>query len=292
MKPPFYLLIGAQKAGTTAIYGALRQIKTLNLARVKESKFFIEEDLYKQGLTHYLSTFFPNFNPAFPCLDVDPDFMLYSEVPQRILNTLGPDTKFILVLRNPAVRAYSAFLMESFRGNESESFEKALALEPERNQTPDGFFFNSYIERGKYAKQLKHFLAVFPIEQFLFLSYEKDFIECKEGYTKLLEFMGLDVPEDFSLAVRKNVTQKVKNKQFDQLTRGGNTKGVRGMLKAILPKKLYQSFRKKIFGINIVSGASAKLKPHEYLALNQSYFAEDIAELTQLTGIDFSYWLK
>jgi len=61
-----------------------------------------------------------------------PEYMYSDNVPQRLLDSLGPDIKLIVMLRNPVDRAFSQYQMSQRRGIENLSFECAIELESER----------------------------------------------------------------------------------------------------------------------------------------------------------------
>jgi len=291
-QPQFYLFIGVQKAGTTSIYDLFSNYEGVNLASTKESKFFLEPDLYKGGLQAYQSLFFDPARAHEPHLDIDPDFFLYEEVPQLIFDTLGPDVKFVINFRNPARRAHSAFLMERFRKNEDLNFWDAIEAEPKRLKTEKGFLFNSYIHRGLYSQQLKRFFKFFPKENFKFFVFEEDFIQNREKMMKeLCAFMQIPFQSSLAKNVQKNTTYKVKSNTIDQVYRGRNMSALRKVLKFFVPKKWRKGIREKVFQMNTSTGKANLLSPEEYDSLIQNYFKEDIAELEALINRDLSVWM-
>ena len=112
--------------------------------------------------------------------------------------------KLIAVLRDPVERAWSQYRYELSRGTESESFERALDLEPERlhgererllnDVTYAGkpYRHHGYLERGHYAEQLAPFFARFPREQVLLLSSEEMLADPHAQLARVWDFLGLE----------------------------------------------------------------------------------------------------
>ena len=130
---PSFLILGAQRAGTSSLYNYLRQHPSLRLPRKKEMHFF---DLYyMRGLKWYARQF-PAFvfNRTKKTGEATPYYLFHPAVAERVANAL-PNVKLIALLRDPTVRAFSHFQMSVFKGNETIlDFEVALAAEHERLQ--------------------------------------------------------------------------------------------------------------------------------------------------------------
>lgn len=109
---PDFLIIGAQKAGTTALYHYLIQHpQILPNKTYKEVHFFDKSENYVQGIGRYLKDFPNRLNKGTRLtLDATPEYLFYSQVPRRIIQSLG-EVKMIVLLREPASRAYSAWNM-------------------------------------------------------------------------------------------------------------------------------------------------------------------------------------
>ena len=114
-----------------------------------------------------------------------------------------PDIKLLVLLRNPADRAYSHYQHNLRLGMEDLSFEEALEKEDERlagelekiKADPDYYSFNyqqySYKTRGIYIEQLEHWMSIFPRQQFLILGSEDFYRDPDTVYQETLDFLGL-----------------------------------------------------------------------------------------------------
>ena len=169
---PNFVCIGAQKAGTTTLADILSQHSDICIPPLKETKFFLFDEDYKKGEDYYAG-FFTNYKGQKAVGEFDPDYLLFPHTAERILETLGEDVKIIVVLRNPADRAYSHYLMTKKKGLEPFPFEQALVEEQHRKEDIKTRKIFAYTERGFYGRQLQAFLNVFPPKNFLFLIFEE-----------------------------------------------------------------------------------------------------------------------
>lgn len=300
----FFLLIGTQKAGTTSVYTIFKEYESLNLARPKESTFFYTEELFGQGKSLYLNKFFDPKYPELPHLDIDPNFLFYPEVAQRIYDTLGPKVKFIAILRDPCERAYSQYLMEVARGDETLSFREAIQQEATRlsQGRKEDLNHYSYIQRGLYYKQLSRYFKLFKPENFQVFLFEEDFIEKKKDMlASICRFMHVPYQEDVKIDIKSNSRVRVKNKLYDRIF--SKMKPMQGISHLIA--KLPNSLRKpaqKVNGylytkslawymkFNTSQTGIESLDPETRAYMLENYFLKDIEKLETLIQRDLSTW--
>lgn len=122
------------RCGTSFLYQTLNQHPCISPAIKKEIRFFCDRNgNFRRGLAWYRAHF-----PLGPLKQVDeptrrlritgeatPYYFWHPRVPKRIAETL-PDARFILLLRNPADRAYSHYNKATRKGWEPLSFEEAV----------------------------------------------------------------------------------------------------------------------------------------------------------------------
>ena len=145
MTMPNFLLIGAGKSGTTAIYRYLQAHPQIYMSALKEPQFFaiagqpISDfpDLrgYEQEVVTDLQSYeqlFARFAGEVAIGEASTWYLYNPQALDRIQQSL-PNVKLIAILRHPVERAYSHFLFNRGIGREPlSSFETALAVEPER----------------------------------------------------------------------------------------------------------------------------------------------------------------
>ena len=193
---PRFLILGAQKAGTTSLYEFLTvHPKIVPNRSWKEVRFFDLPENYRQGMGWYLGNF-PTRREARGriTLDASPSNLFFPQIPDLIRKHLGADILMIAVLRNPANRAYSAWKMyHSFGTNpnvtennrriaDRRSFADAIADELNGRVGPNMYPY-AYIGRGLYADQIENYYRVFDRQNLLIL----DFRRLHSDVSKLLD---------------------------------------------------------------------------------------------------------
>jgi hypothetical protein len=206
---PNFIIIGAQKSGTTSLYSYLTQHPCVLPSFRKELNFF---DLgYQRGMFWYQSYFPTKLALKFQALktkertitgEATPQYLFHPLAPQRVWETL-PEVKLIVLLRNPVTRAYSHYNHVKSRGLESLSFEDALAREESiiaseleklklnPNYRCLDLLNHSYVSRGIYVEQLERWFKFFPRDKFLISKYEDFTNNPKVFYKNTLDFLGL-----------------------------------------------------------------------------------------------------
>ncbi len=197
---PDFLILGAQKAGTTALYAYLRRHPDITGPSWKEVSYFDRH--YARGPSWYRGNF-PNLLRSRGELvgEASPSYLFHPLGPERV-KELVPEARLIALVRNPVDRALSHYNHELALGRESLSFEEALAAEEERldgeveRLCADPRYFSrawwshTYKARGRYAEQLERWLEVFPQEQLLILPSEELLAEPEQAHGRVLEFLG------------------------------------------------------------------------------------------------------
>ena len=197
---PDFLVLGAQKAGTTALYEYLRRHPQITGPSWKEVSFFDRH--WARGESWYRGNF-PNLARARGKLvgEASPSYVFHPLAPQRV-QELVPEARLIVLVRNPVDRALSQYNHEVALGREPLPFEEALDAEEERlrgeeeRMAADPRYFSrewwshTYKARGRYAEQLERWFAVFPREQLLVLPSDDLGSEPSKAHAQVLEFLG------------------------------------------------------------------------------------------------------
>src|ERR1700758_2597105 len=169
-----FIVPGAQKSGTTALHYFLRKHPQIALPDRQELHFFDDEEIFSRQPVDYelLHRHFRKrpvrLLPVRRGLagEVTPSYLYWKPAMERIWK-YNPQIKLIILLRNPAERAFAHWNMQRFKGREPLDFLDALKAEKERTEevAPLQCRRYSYVDRGFYAEQLERAFKFFPREQ-------------------------------------------------------------------------------------------------------------------------------
>jgi Sulfotransferase domain len=199
---PDFLILGAQKAGTTALYAYLRWHPDITGPSFKEVSFFDRH--YAHGERWYRGHF-PVRRRALVG-EASPSYLFHPQAPERVARML-PNARLIVLLRDPAERAFSHYQHEVALGREPLSFEDAIDQEDERmrgeleRMLSDPSYFShawwnyTYVARGRYAEQLERWFASFPQEQLLVLLTDELAADTAGTYRRVLGFLGAEAQD-------------------------------------------------------------------------------------------------
>jgi hypothetical protein len=190
---PDFVIIGAMKSGTTALYSLLsEQHPHVERAVQKELRYFNWH--FDKGVEWYRSQFpSPRWKDGRRSITGEATpYLHHPSVPERMAQEI-PQARLIALLRNPVDRAYSHYHHMVRQARETRSFEKAITEAEGTSQ--EGL---PYLSRGIYVDQLMRWSKFFSDEQMLVLKSE-DFLKRPQETMKLV--LGfLDLPDwEFSV---------------------------------------------------------------------------------------------
>lgn len=207
---PSFLIIGAQRSGTTSLYKYLVRHPLVGSVLLGKGVHYFDVN-YDRGLGWYRAHFPTRLTARLASArhggemitgEGSPYYVFHPLAPERIVRTL-PDAKLILLLRDPVARALSHYEHEVARGFEELSFEEALDREEERLageaerilQDPSCHSFehqhHSYAARGMYADQVERWFELVAGERLLVLQAERFFADPGAGLAEVLQFLDL-----------------------------------------------------------------------------------------------------
>jgi len=193
-----FVIGGTQKGGTSALDLFLRQHPEICMPKTKKELHYFDREENFGGRTDY-KKYHAHFRPESHHRvigEATPSYMYWTATPYRIWS-YNPQMKWILVLRNPVERAFSAWNMETKRGAEHVSFAKAVEQEAARcrEALPLQHRVFSYIDRGFYAHQVRRLFNIFAGDNCLVLLNEELRTEHEKALRKVFKF--LKVKSDF-----------------------------------------------------------------------------------------------
>jgi len=254
---PDFFIVGHAKSGTSAMYSMLRRHPQIFMPGAKEPWFFAEE-LHErtpprpEGTPETLAEYAAWFADATPGQRVGEASPLYlwSRTAASAIAEVRPDARIIAILREPAsfLRSLHMQFVQTYVETEND-FAKALALEPLRRagrEIPRYTYWPQallYSEHVRYVEQLRRYLAVFPREQLLVLTYD-DFLADNEATVRqVLRFLEVDdrVAVD---PLQANPTVYTRSARVQELLhavsvgRGPLSLAVKSAVKSVVPQRV------------------------------------------------------
>ena len=225
---PDFLILGAQRSGTTSLYNYLASHPDLTASLAKEPQYFStkwskSETWYRAHFRGVRSSGAVGDHGRPLAFEATPYYLFHPLAAARAARVV-PQAKLIALLRHPVERALSHYEHNAARGLERLSFEEAVEREPERlageaqRMLDDPGYVSrahrlySYVARGCYAEQLENWMVWFPAEQFLVLRSEDFYTHTDEIYADVLKFLGVSDwrPTSFTNYSRRHGRSKLE----------------------------------------------------------------------------------
>ena len=222
MQPNFFI-VGAPKAGTTSLYHYLDQHPQVYMSPIKEPNYFASEvraenfdaehqeriarDLEEQR--RYLEG--PMSEKRFGALGLEwDDYLklfrnardekaigeasvcyLWSESAAANIFQKIPDARILMILRDPAERAFSQNMQWVTKGVIRHSFREQVD-QSLRNSGGKFELMHPFLEMGLYHEQVKRYLDLFPLENVRILFYDDYRDDAPGVIADVLRFLGVD----------------------------------------------------------------------------------------------------
>ncbi len=293
---PDFIIIGAQKSGSTYIHKILSEHPEVYLLP-KEIQFF-ESPCFENHTISDLQSLF--IGKKTKLLGIKrPDYLAKPEVPPRIKEAL-PDVKLIVSLRNPIERAISAYYFYCLWGYiPAINIETGLNNILEKKYNQKYKMSNQIIEYGFYYKYLNEYLRLFNKGQIHILLYDdliknKD-LEIKKLYN-FLEITDSYIPEMINKTILEGVYNMKRIKLLavkNQFLLDKNNIAIEHSLKNSLTSKFISSLINKVD--NLFLSKIFKFPEKENIPLSVrsnllEIYKKDIDLLEKLIDRDLSAW--
>jgi len=301
LKLPNFFLVGAAKAGTTAVHVYLYQHPEVYMSFLKEPKYLSlsankfphmgpgdkkADDETVKSMEEYMNLFKDAGNEKV-IGESSADYLYFHNTVIPQIKTFSPDAKILIMLRNPVERAYSSYRHMMMDGREKLSFENALRNEEERTRENYEFIW-FYKDVGFYYKQVRHYIESFGMKNVKICLYD-DFAEDSMAVMKEV-FRFLDVDEDFNpdTAVRYNVGPSVRSESLDKFLVEYDHP-VKRVLRPLLLNTIGRKYTEAIVNY-FMHRNTLSIKPKTRKLLIGIY-KNDILKLEGLIERDLSGWL-
>lgn len=297
-KLPTFLIIGAPKSGTTALYEYLRQHPDIYMSPLKEPRFFAVEG----GSANFGGPFadvenkviIDNMDEYRACFDGAHDEKAIGEAstlylaspiaPLRIRQYI-PDVRLVAILRDPIERAFSGYLMNVMQKRETSSFEEAIEDEPRRLR--ENWYGARYLDAGHYSEQIRRYLSAFPKEQLKVYLYD-DLKDDTHGLLEdLFNFLDVDPTFEVNTSWKHNVSGIPTNRLVDAVIGQRPSRYWLRRMKPYVPKSLvrlrHKIRRQYMYRPQLDPETRARLIPR---------FKDDILWLQDFLDRDLSAWMS
>lgn len=243
IKVPDFIICGAMKSGTTSLHYILAshplifipnpEIHFYDMDNYFQHKdFFIhhKNNWYYPSFTQNISKSFEWYESFFKdapegtLIGEDSTIYIASPIAHERIAKYAPNTKIIIMLRDPASRSYSHYSHLFLTGRLTCSFEDAIQLG-----------VGNILNRSLYKQQIENFFNLLPSENFQFILFE-EFIKNTSHITKtVLKFLGMPF-EDFKIDPFKS------HRNISQMPRSITIQKIKNLLTRDFRKLEYADF--------------------------------------------------
>jgi hypothetical protein len=295
---PDFLLIGAAKAGSTALFKAVGRHPRVFSTLEKQPGFFSHPNKRPDfkgpaGEMHASRIVFDE--EEYRCLfgKCPPGHMAFeasiylsdASAPVVVAGHI-PNAPLIAILRHPVDRAFSQYLHNRALGLEPcDSFEDAWATSDARQQAgwPPPY---DYRNRGFYGAQLDLWMQHFPRKQILVLFYEDWISYPQVVLDRIWDHLGLERLTN-PVVTKENVSSRQPRWAWLHYHMVSSRNPIRLFAQRVLPKALRDAVVSSVASVNLAKGP--QLNPDLRRRLTHTY-CHDIDHLEQIIGRDLGKW--
>jgi hypothetical protein len=292
MALPNFIIVGAAKAGTTALYYHLKQHPEIFLPENKEPHFFSHYKLSKKDFKAYTNPYkvvhivrsWKEYQKLFkdagkPAIgDMSTSYLFIHERSVMHIKELVGKPKIIIFLRNPLQSCLSHYNMIASGLNDDATFEEAFADDARRIR--DHNFQQSHFARFLYYKQVKDYMDNFDVKIFYYEDFTK---EPQKVLDELCDHLGIS---RFTPKMdHHNVTQYPNTFFWHVLRKSGIAKGI-----YLFPHPA-RKWMKKNLSFLVYNESKPQMTPDMKKKLIK-FYKNDIEKLSKLIGKDLTYWLQ
>jgi sulfotransferase family protein len=291
---PNLFIIGAAKAGTTALYDYLSQHPQVFPSRGKEPMFFSREENYARGLDWYEDVYFEGATDYPVRVEATPHYLYWSaKVAPRIKDVYGErPVKFIVSFRDPVSRAYSWYWNMVREGREELDFDEALRVEEGRLEQNRyelyqlGSMVYGYSAGSRYVSLLQPYLELFSPENFFFVFQDDLKYRANETCEEVFEFLGIESSTRINTS-NSNPAAMPRSRLLHKTLRRRSL--LKEFVKPFIPTRVRRPMKSKLIRANLKETPYVPLDPQLAHELRLSYKTE-IEELEKITGRDLASW--
>ncbi len=310
---PNFFVIGVVKGGTTSLYHYLDQHPEVYLPSVKETNHFARFDIdekhffpnyaldIKLDLDNYIASgmkekvhiahvnnpehykaLYNNVGLQKSIGEISNSYMVCQSVAKAIYD-FNPQSKILVILRDPVSRAWSQYLMNLRESKTTENdFLSELKADYQRIYKGWGVS-HQYLELGNYSQQLSRYFELFGRSQVHVVFYEQYRENPQLVLADICRFLEVHAEFKFNFSEESNKASIPRSKYLNKLLVGS---GMIKVMKKMVPKK----YRSGLAGVLYTEKGLPDIQQHEIDFLVDYYRAE-VADLNNLLHVNTGlYW--
>ncbi len=315
MSQPNFFIVGAGKTGTTSLHGYLNQHPQIYMSPVKEPCYFAQEirsanisrgfRSHLKYQTRMLKSILNDGGEVKPHGWIAQDWEDYLRLFQNVrgeaaigeasaaylwsptaaanIHAQIPDARIVMILRDPAERAFSQYLHQKSAGLTRASFRDHIERS-RRDPRQQLSIYYPFLEAGLYADQVQRFLTRFPRERIRIYFYEEAWRDPSRLLRDLFAFLEVDATFEPD-TTRKSLERR--RPRFDRTHYYLKKLNIWRPLRALVPSPMQGTLRQVAFR----TGRSIKIDPADRQFLID-YYRPDIRRLSVLLNRDLTSWLS
>lgn len=284
---PNLFIVGAPKSGTTLLYHFLNNHPQAFMSEPKETNYFSYAPIKKQNLYYkaekiqtlaQYENLFSEAEDHKVLGEASVSYLFYPNVAHDLFQ-YNAQANIIVLLRNPAERALSHFLMDSRLGFIHESIEDVFYNRTKHKNAQ--LWFQQFFELGLYSNQLKRYFKYFPERQIHIFIYEEIKNDTNAFFQEVCDKLELSQVEFKFSSSNKNAFEAPKGKTLASLYK---SERLRQLTKILIPKSLIEKIKETFF---------TKKKPtfsEKFIKDLELYYADSIKELEQMLERPLDKW--
>ena len=308
---PNFFIVGAAKAGSTALWNYLGQHPEVAFSPIKETHFFasdIQTERFRSNVRKeaaydvagYVKKGMPE--PVHQAFVRDPDLYLqlfskagtakaigeasvsylWSEQAAKNIKAHCPGAKIIMVLRQPVERAFSHFLMDLRMGYAKGSFRETVENDLAAPEQGWGMT-NLYVSLGLYAEQVQRYLNCFGSENVLILLNEDLKTQTEVTLEKTFQFLGIDPKGATPDTTERH--NKAKLPRFGWMKQLLRDSPLKSAVRKAMPESVKNKLKNQLYDTTNLPKLT-----QEHRLWMQGFFEEDLKQLGQIISLDIGHW--
>lgn len=282
MRLPDFFLVGAPKSGTTSLYEYLGQHPQIFTPPIKEPHFFacpeVKDTYYDvpfvDTMTEYVEIFKESKNTQ-KAGDFSSSYLHRERAACRIKHHC-PESKILILLRDPVERAISHYLMDVRDGYQPYSLMECL--KGAKKLRP---YYREYVEVGLYSKQIKRYKSLFDSSDVKIITFKELTNETKKVLENISHFIEVENFRGWNVSDQHNSYRSFKSSYFGRAVKHEWVQE----FSSIVPGSLKEVIKRIIF-------TSEKPDFEKERKKLKNIFRKDIKKLNPIINKDISHWSR